>query len=338
MASMGPLILAASLIAVASAPQKTPSYSVIRTIPIGGEGGWDYLSMDSRSHRLFISRGTHMMVLNVDSGKIVGDIPNTPGVHGAAIAGRAGKGYTSNGRDDSVTVFDLRSLKVLKSVKVGSRPDAICYDPASRRVFTFNGGSQDATAVDTGNDEVAGTVKLDGRPEFPQADGRGNLYVNIEDKSEIQKIDTKALKVTATWPLAPGEEPSGLAIDTKNHILFSTCSNNIMAVSDAEAGKVIAGPKIGNGPDAAGFDPAYDLAFSSNGQDGTLTVIGRLPTGTYDAVQTVKTKPSARTMALDPRTHRIYLIAADLEPQTDPSQRRRRMVPGSTQILVVAPK
>jgi DNA-binding beta-propeller fold protein YncE len=338
MASMGPLILAASLIAIAHAPQTTPSYSVIRTIPIGGEGGWDDLTIDSRRHRLYITRGTHVMVLNVDSGKIVGDIPNTQGVHGVAIAGRAGKGYASDGRDDSVTVFELGSLKALKTVKVGSRPDAIRYDPASRRVFTFNAGSQDSTVVDTGTDTVAGTIKLDGKPEFSQADGRGNLYVNIEDKSEIQRIDTKAMKVTATWPLAPGEEPSGLALDNKNHILFSTCSNNVMAVSDAQASKVIAAPKIGSGPDGAGFDPAYDLAFSSNGQDGTLTVIGRLPTGTYDAVQTVKTKPSARTMTIDPRTHRIYLIAADLEPQTDPSQRRRRMVPGSTQILVVAPK
>ena len=313
-----------------------PNYGVLQKIPIGGDGGWDYLTMDSASHRLFISRSTHVMVLDVDSGKIVGDIANTSGVHGVAIAPKLNKGYSSNGRDSTVTVFDLKTLKELKRVSVGNRPDAICFDPASNRVFTFNGG-RDTTAIDAKTDTVAGTVKLDGKPEFPQVDGKGTLYVNIEDKSEIQKIDTKGLKVTASWPLAPAEEPSGLAFDKKDGMLFSTCSNQLMAVSDAKGGKLATSVPIGNGPDAAAFDPGPGLAFSSNGQDGTLTVIGKGADGKWAALQTVKTQTSARTMALDPATHRIYLIAAEFKASSDPSARRREMVPNSATILVVGP-
>jgi YVTN family beta-propeller protein len=315
------------------AGQKTPSYSVVQKITIGGDGGWDYLTMDSASHRLFISRGTHVMVLDVESGRLVGDIPNTQGVHGVALVPRLNKGYSSNGRDDSVTVFDLTTLKEIKRVKVGGRPDAIIFDPGSDRVFTFNAGSSDTTAVDVKTDTVAGSVPLGGKPEFPQPDGKGVLYVNIEDKSQIAKVDTKGLKVLSTWSLAPGEEPSGLALDKKDHLLFSTCSNNILAVSDTSMGKVVATPKIGNGPDAGAFDPGPGLAFSSNGEDGTLSVVGKVG-GKWEVLQTVPTAVSARTMALDPKTHRIYLIAADFGPGEG---RRRPMVPGSAKILVVAP-
>ncbi|AIE86226.1 YncE family protein [Fimbriimonas ginsengisoli] len=327
--------LALAFVALLTPP--APNYSVIQKIAIGGEGGWDYLTMDSKARRLYISRGTHVMVLDVDRGQLVGDIPDTPGVHGVAVASKAGKGYSSNGRDDTVTVFDLTTLKALKRVKVGNRPDAIFYDPASDRVFTFNAGSTDTTAIDVKTDTVAGSVKLDGKPEFPQVDAHGNLFVNIEDKSEIQKLDTKALKVTGSWPLAPAEEPSGLALDVRRQVLFSTCSNKLLAISDAKAGKLLGTAPIGEGPDAAAFDPGEGLAFSSNGRDGTLTVVGRLPRGGYGVLQTVTTQVSARTMALDPKTHRIYLIAAQFQTNPDSNNRRRQMVPNSATILVVAP-
>lgn len=317
--------------------QASPGYAVVQKIPIAGEGGWDYLTMDSPSHRLFISRGTHMMVLDVNTGKLSGDIANTPGIHGAAIVNRAGKGYTSNGRENTVTVFDLKTLKELKRIPVGTNPDAICYDSASNRVFTFNGRSSDSTAIDVATDIVVGTVKLDGKPEAPAVDGKGTLWVNIEDKNEIQQVDTRGLKVTNSWPIAPGESASGLAFDAKDKLLFSTADNGMMAISDVKSRKVVATPKIGQGPDAAAFDPKLGLAFSSNGEDGTVSVIGKKG-NSWDVIETVPTMTSARTMALDPVTHRIYLIAAKFQAPADANQRRRQMVPGSAVILVLAPK
>ena len=241
--------------------QASPEFAVLQKFPIGGDGGWDCIEVDSSAQRLYISRGTHVMVLDVESGKLVGDIPNTNGVHDIAIVSKLNKGYISDGRDNAVTVFDLKTLKEIKRVQVGSRPDVMAYDRASNRVFTFNAGSTDATAVDTATDTVAGTVKLDGKPEFAQVDGRGTMYVNIEDKSEIQKVDTKTLKVVGNWPLAPGEEPTGLGFDVKHGLLFSACANRVMAVSDVKTGKVVATPKIGNGPDGAAFDPGNGYAF-----------------------------------------------------------------------------
>lgn len=316
--------------------QAAPSYQIVQKISIGGEGGWDYLTMDAPSHRLFISRGTHVMVLDVNSGKLVGDIPNTPGIHGVAIASKSGKGYTSNGRENSVTVFDLKTLKELKRIPVGTNPDAICYEPASNRIFTFNGRSSDATAIDVATDTVAGTVKLDGKPEAPAFDGKGTLWVNIEDKNEIQQIDTRGLKVTRSWPITPGEAASGLAFDAKDGLLFSTADNGVMAISDIKGGKIVGTPKIGEGPDAAAFDPKLKLAFSSNGQAGTVTVIGKKGKE-WDVLETIPTMTSARTMALDPSTHRIYLIAAQFQAPVQ-GQRRGQMVPDSAVILVLAPK
>lgn len=338
--------LAATLLCVAalggaSVRAATPHYTVLQKISIGGEGGWDYLAMDSAAHRLYISRGTHVMVLDVESGKIVGDIPDTAGVHGVAIAPKAGRGYTSNGRDNTVTVFDTTTLKTITKISVGEGPDAIIYDPASNRVFTLNGRGEDATAIDVDKNVVVGTVKLTGRPEYPQPDGKGHVFVNIEDKSMIEQFDSKKLTSMGTWSLAPGEEPSGLSIDPKHHLVFSTCRNNILAVSDTALGKVVGTPKIGNGPDAAAFDPGLGLAFSSNGSDGTLTIVQREKDGTFTVVDNVATQQSARTMAIDTKTHKLYLIAAQYEAPTgdaQPGQRqRRRMVPGSTVILVVGP-
>ncbi|HVT12226.1 MAG TPA: YncE family protein [Fimbriimonadaceae bacterium] len=315
---------------VVGAPS-TPNYQVVSNFPIGGEGGWDCIEVDSGSHRLFISRGSHVMVLDVNSGKLVGDIPNTNGVHDIALVPKLNKGYISDGRDNALTVFDMKTLKEIKRIPVGNRPDVMAYDPSTNRVFSFNGGSQDTTVVDPGKDEVVGTIKLDGKPEFGRPDGHGNLFVNLEDKSAIDKVDIKALKVTGTWPLSPGEGPTGLAIDPKRGLLFSACDNEMMAVSDIASGKVVHTPKIGNGPDGAAFDPGSNLVFSPNGRDGTLTVIGP----DFSVLQTVKTQQGARTMALDPKTHRIYLIAAKYEAAV--AGQRPRMVPGSATIVVVAP-
>src|SRR6202161_3688414 len=248
-------------------------YHLLKKIPLGGEGFWDYITFDPVTRRLYISRGTRVAVLEVDSGKVVGEIPNTDGVHGIALAPEFNRGFTSNGRAGTVTIFDLRTLKVIGSAQAGTNPDAIIYDPSSKRVFAMNGRSKDATAIDAATGKVEGTIPVDGKPEFAVADGAGHVYVNIEDKSEEQQIDSQNLKVTATWPLAPCDEPSGLAMDIANRRLFAGCSNKMMAVINADSGKVIATPAIGEGVDANGFDPGTGYAFASNRGSGTLTVV-----------------------------------------------------------------
>lgn len=316
------------------------SYKVINKVTVGGDGGWDYLSIDPSARRLYISRGNHLMVLDADSITQVGDITETPGVHGAAIAPDLGRGFTSNGGNNTVSIFDLKTLKVISQVTVGTRPDGFVYDSATKRVFTLNGGSDDATAIDAASGTVVGTVALGGRPEFPVSDGKGNIYVNIEDKSEIIHFDAKTLTVKKRWSVSPGEEPSGLAIDAKNHRLFSVCGNGMMAVSDADSGKVIATPAIGNRPDAAGFDPGTGLAFSSNG-DGTLTIVKEESPSKFTVVSTVTTEAGARTMTLDTKTHNIYLVTAKPKAPdpNEPTQgrRRRSYEPGSFTVIVVGP-
>src|SRR5579864_3473173 len=246
-----------------------PGLHVLKTFKLGGEGGWDYLEVDPDAHHLFISRATHVIVLDTESGKQVGDIPDTPGVHGIALAPELGRGFTSNGREGSVTIFDLKTLKPISKVQnVGQNPDAILYDPATKRVFTFNGRSSDSTAIDAASGKVLGTIKLDGKPEFATSDAKGEIFVNIEDKSELTAIDPNKLEVKAKWPLAPCTEPSGLAIDRKNRRLFVGCDNKMMAVVDADNGKVLATPAIGEGVDATAFDDETGLAFASCGGDG----------------------------------------------------------------------
>ena len=329
-------VLAFSIVALAADPE----YKVLKTYKLGGEGGWDYLTVDPDSRSVFISRGTHVMVVNADNGSPVGDIPNTDGVHGIALAPEFGKGFISDGRAGAVTIFDLKSLKATGTAKAGENPDAIIYDPASKRVFAFNGRSHDATAIDAASGNLAGTVQLDGKPEFAQSDGAGKVYVNIEDKSEIQAIDSKALKVLASWSLAPCEEPSGLAIDRDGHKLFAGCGNKMMAVVDTNSGKVIATPAIGQGVDANGYDKDRHLAFSSNG-DGTLTIVKQDGRDKYTVLQNVQTAPRARTMALDPKTHNVYLVTAQFEPPpagaTGEGGRppRPRMVPDTFELIVV---
>lgn len=285
-----------------------PSLPVsIGSIAIGGPGGWDYLTVDTTFHRLYVSHATRVHVIDLDLKKVVGEIPNTPRVHGIDLAPELRRGFISNGGDSSVTVFELKTDSTLANVKVtGSNPDAILYDPSSHRLFTFNGRSSNATAIDAQSLKVIGTIPLDGKPEFAVSDSKGRIYVNIEDKSVIAVIDPQALKVVAQWPLAPLQEPSAMAIDRKNRRLFVGGRNNLMAVVDADNGGVVTTLPIGSGIDAAAFDPFTHLAFGSNG-DGTLTVINEEGPTKFSVVGNVKTERGARTMALDERTHRLYL-------------------------------
>jgi DNA-binding beta-propeller fold protein YncE len=322
-------------IAAAAGPS---GYHLLKKIPLGGEGGWDYITIDSHTRKLFISRGTKVVVLDVDSGKVAGEIPNTEGVHGIALAPDLNRGFTSNGRANTVTIFDLKTLAVIGTVQAGTNPDAIIYDAASKRVFAMNGRSNNVTAIDAATGNVAGTTAVDGKPEFAVADGDGRVYVNIEDKSEIQAIDSQKLAVTATWKLAPCEEPSGLAMDAAHRRLFAGCGNKMMAVVDADSGKVVATPAIGDGVDANGFDPGTGFAFASNGQSATLTVVHEDAPDKFTVVEDVATQRGARTMALDPKSHEVYLVTADFGPRPaatpDNPRPRPAIVPDSFVVLV----
>jgi YVTN family beta-propeller protein len=321
-----------------NAQTSSQSYHVINQYKLGGEGGWDYLAVDAKARRLYVSHATHVLVVDADTGAVVGDIPDTPGVHGVAVVDDLGKGYVSSGRTSTVTVFDLKTLKTLKQIPVGKNPDAIIYDDASKRVFTMNGASNDTTAIDVKTDTVAGTLALGGRPEFAVTDGKGKVFVNLEDKSAIVEFDSRRLAVEANWPIAPAEEPSGLAFDRKNRRLFSVGSNKLMAVVNADTGKVVKTVPIGSGVDAAAFDPETGLVFSSNG-DGTLTVVHEDSPDKYTVVENVATRRGARTMALDPKTHHVYLVTAEFGPPPAPTPERPRprpsIVPGTFTLLVV---
>lgn len=312
-------------------------YHQLKKYKLGGEGGWDYLLAESAAHRVFISRGTHVMVVDMETGAVAGDIADTQGVHGIALAPDLNRGFTSNGKSGNVTIFDLKTLKTIGQVKAGENPDAILYDPATKRVFAFNGRSHDATAIDAATGEAAGTIPLGGKPEFGVADGKGRVYVNIEDKNEIVEIDSQKLTVLNHWPLAPGEEPSGLAMDVKNRRLFSTCGNQKLAVVNADTGKVVTTLAIGKGVDAGAFDPETGFVFTSNGE-GTLTVVHQDSPDAYSVVENVTTQRGARTMALDPKTHNVYLVTADYaatpEPASSNSRQRPSPVPGSFTLLV----
>jgi len=322
----------AFLLAVSAAPGAS-GYKVIKTVPISGEGGWDYVTVDSDARRVYVSHATQVVVLDADSYEVVGSIPDTQGVHGIAIASDLGRGFTSNGRTNTASIFDLKTLKTIGTVNTGANPDAIVYDSGTKRVFTLNGRSKDATAINAADGTVAGTLALGGKPEFAVADGKGSIYVNIEDTSELVQFDPQKLTVTHRWPQKPCQEASGLAIDRKNRRLFSGCDNKMMAVMDADSGKVVATPPIGEAVDANGFDPATQLAFASNG-DGTLTVVHEDSPDKFTVVENVPTKKSSRTMALDLKTHNIFLPAADFDPPA-PGERRGKMKPGSFVLLVL---
>lgn len=313
-------------------------YHVIQTWKVGGEGGWDYLKIDSQARRLYISRATKVLVLDVDSGKPVGEIPDTQGVHGIALAPEFGKGFTSNGRENTVSVFDLSTLKVLSKIKVGTRPDAILYDPATKRVLTFNAGSQDATAVDAAKGEVVGSIPLGGKPEFAASDGKGTVFVNLEDKNQLFVLDPDKLTVKQRWELPGCEEPSGLAMDQKNRRLFVGCGNKQMPVVDADSGKILTTLPIGDGVDATAFDEATGLAFASCGE-GVLTVVREESPDKFSVVENVPTQKGARTMALDSKTHNAYTVTAKFgpPPAPTPDQPRPRpsLIPDTFVVLVV---
>ncbi|MGO9413807.1 MAG: YncE family protein [Syntrophobacteraceae bacterium] len=330
---MKAFLLLSSLLLGMQAYAANPGYHVIKRFQLGGEGGWDYLTVDSAGRRLYISRSSHVMVIDIETGKLIGDIPDTPGVHGIALAPKLNRGFISNGRADSASIFDLTTLKVIGEVKTGVNPDAILYDTFSKLVFTFNGRSQDATLFNAASGEVVKTLALGGKPEFATADGKGKVYVNIENTNEVAQIDSQKLSVTSRFSLKPGEEPTGMAIDREHHRVFSGCHNTLMTVLDVESGKVIATVPIGERVDGNGFDDELGLAFSSNG-DGTLTVVRESSPGRFEVAETVNTQVGARTMAIDPRTHNIYLPTAEFTPTTDPKS-RPTLVEGSFVVLVV---
>jgi len=304
------LIFALSLSFFAASVPTPGGYHITKKIPIAGQGGWDYLAVDEGGRRLYVSHGTQVEVLDVDSGAIVGKIENTPGVHGIAIAPELGRGFVSNGQSSTVTIFDLKTLKTIAEVPVGKKPDAIIYDPATSRVFAFNGDSNSATAIQAADGKVAGTVDLGGGPEFAVADGSGYVYDNVEDASVVLRINARTLKVEQRWPTAPCASPSSLAMDRPNRRLFIGCRSKVMAVMNADTGKVITTLPIGDHVDATAFDPDSRLAFNSNGE-GTITVIHQDSPDKYSVVENVKTVPKAKTMALDPKTHRLFLSTAE---------------------------
>jgi DNA-binding beta-propeller fold protein YncE len=330
--------------AAENAPLPAPDYRVSRSWPLGGSGGWDYLALEASGARLFISRSDRVDVVETVSGKPVGSIAHTSGVHGIAFAPALSRGFTSNGHSDTVTVFELDSLRLIQEVPVsGKKPDAILYEPRYNRLITANGGSSNLSVLDAGTLQIAATVPLPGPPEFMAADAAGMVYVNIEtDAGKLAVVDAKSLTVKAAWPLPGCQNPTGLALDVSHHRLFSVCANQVMAVTDSLSGRQVARVVIGSGPDAAVFDADLGLVFSSNGQDGTLTVIHEESPDEYRVVATVTTQVSARTMALDPATHRIFLAAAKLDPAPPATEEqphpRTSIVPGSFTILVAQPK
>ena len=310
-----------------------PGYHVIKTVSVPGDEGWDYVYVDSDARRVYLSHGTHVVVMNADTYAIEGDIPDTQGVHGIAIAPDLGRGFTSNGRANTVTIFDRKTLKTLGTVKTDANPDAIIYDPATKRVFTFNGRGKNSTAINGLDGSVVGTIALGGKPEFAVADGKGSVWANDEDSSELIALDSQNLKETHRWPLAPCKSPSGLAGDLNSRRLIAVCDDKVSSIVDADSGKVVANPPICDGPDAAAFDPSDNVFFASCG-DGHITVIHEDSPDKYTVVETVTTKRSARTMGLDLKTHKIFLPSAEFEPPA-PGERRGKMKPGSFAIIVV---
>ena len=320
---------------IASQAAGPSGYHLIKTIPVPGDTFWDYLKFDPTSRRLFVSRGDHVAVVDADSGKVVGDIGGMQGIHGIVLAPEFNRGFVTDGRAAKVWIFDLKTLQVTGSAPADPDADGEVYDPASKRVFTMNGDSKSSTVIDAATGNVVGKIELGGQPEFPVADGKGHVFANLESTSEIVEIDSNTMKITNRWPLAPGQSPSGLAMDTEHGILFSGCHNKMMAIVDANTGKVIATPAIGQGVDATRFDPGTGYAFSSNG-DGTLTVIHEDSPTQFSVVENVTTERGARTMALDPTTHQVFLVTAQVEriPNPPPHTRPFKMVPGTFHILV----
>jgi YVTN family beta-propeller protein len=343
MRSLAFAVVLAFILSPAIAADATPHYKLAHSFVLGGDGGWDYLTYDPAGRHLFVSRGTEVNVVDVDSGKVIATIPGTNGVHGVALAPELDKGFTTDGKDDAVTVFDLKTFKVINKVKIdGDRPDAIAYEPKTQRVFTFNGGSNDSSVLDAKTEKVVATVKLPGRPEAAVADGQGRVYVNIESTSQLSAIDAAKAQVLKTWSLAPAcDSPSAIAMDTAHRRLFSGCDNKVMAVSDADAGKVIGTQPIGEGVDAGEFDAGLGLVFMSCGE-GVLSVIHEDSPDHYSKLEDAATRKYARTMALDPKSHDVYLVTADIRMDPAPAaatgraaRPKRTVLPDSFTVLVM---
>jgi DNA-binding beta-propeller fold protein YncE len=332
------MLLALACIAFTAPQAAGPSgYHLVKSVKLGGTGGWDYLTVDPATHRLFLSRGTHVMVVDPSQGKIIGDIPDTQGVHGIALVPEFNRGYTTNGRAATSTIFDMTSLKVIGEAKTDKDPDAVIYDPASKRVFSFNGDGNSTTVIDGKSGNVDGTIALGGGPEYAAADGKGYVFANLEDKSSLVKIDSKSMKVVNTWPLAPCESPSGLAIDAAHEVLVVGCHNKLMAFVDGNSGKVLGTVPIGQGVDANRFDPVTGYAFASCG-DGTLTIAHEDSPTKFSLVEMIQTKRGARTMTLDESDHNVYLVTADFGPApaatADNPRPRPTILPDTFTLLV----
>lgn len=320
--------------------QSPHSFALLDQYVIGGEGRWDLLSIDTKHRHLFISRSTHVQVVDVDARKLVGDLIDTDGVHGIALAEELDLGFTSNGKSNSVTVFDLKTLKVIDTIQIsGVNPDVILYEPVSKHVFVFNGRSSDATVIDAASRKVIATIKLPGKPELAVSDETGTVFVNIEDKNEVTVIDSASNKVTMHFSIGSGKEPTGLAIDTQHKRLFSVCGNGKMIILDSKTGKLITEMPIGSGPDSAAFDPHSGIAFSSNG-DGTLTLIKEEDPNHYTVAQTIVTKKGARTMSYDPTTQSAYLVTASFGKLSSGANKQERppILPNSFEVMVVSMK
>ena len=328
------LALVALVVTVAVAVDAAATYSLVKTIPIGGEGGWDYVTVDSAARRLYVSHGTKIVVVDIDAGKVVGEIPDTAGVHGFAVAPDLGRGFTSNGRANTSTIVDLKTLEPLGSVATGGNPDAIYYEPTRKEVYTMNGRGKSATVFDARTGAVTATIELGAKPEAVVHDvAAKRLYVNLEDTGAIGVIDITTHTLAATWPITGCEDPTGLAFDPRSHRLFSACGNKVMAVTDSTNGKHVTSVPIGDGADGAAFDPATGMAFASSGADGTVTIAHLDTPDTLTVVQTLKTAVSGRTMILDPVTHAIFVPAGDTTP--NPSGSGRAMsVPGTLKVLM----
>jgi DNA-binding beta-propeller fold protein YncE len=322
---------------IATAAFGAEGFKIVQKIRIGGTGGWDYVAVDPDAGRAYASHGTLVEVVDLKSGKVVGQITQLHGVHGVAVAPEFGKGFITNGQSNSVTIFDLKTLAKVGEPQTGQNPDSVCFEPKTKHIFTFNGRSNDSTAIDPKTNEVLKSFPLNGKPEECAADGTGKIYANLENSSEIVEIDAAKTSILRRASLSPCEAPTGLAIDTRNKRLFSVCDNKVMAITDMTTLKVIGTAPIGPGADGAGFDPGLGLAFSSNGGDGTLSIVKQV-NGKYETVDTVQTARGARTMTVDPKNHKVYLLAAEYGPAPQSStgkKARPPVLPDSFQILVL---
>ena len=316
----GALTIGVLMCAVVLDAQTKSGYHVAKKIKVGGEGSWDYLTYDAQSHRLFVSHTDRFVVINTISDEVVGEILKLEGVHGMAIANEFNRGFITNGTSSSVSVVDLKTLKVVNKIPVGKKPDAILYDPFSHRVFVYNGQSASVSAIDAANATVVSTVMLGGKPEFSATDRKGHIFVNLEDKNEIVGFDASTLKIFARWSLKGGDEPTGLAIDVEHHRLFSVCHNKLMFVLDSDNGTILAKLPIGAKVDGCAFDPATGMVFASNGE-GTITAIREDSPSKFSVLETVATRPGAKTITLDPDTHTLYLPTAEFGPTPAPTEK-----------------